>query len=165
MKNIKTKKFVKFVSFALMVTCLLSATILPSFAANGSYYKTKTYTLNGTRGYCESNFAYNRATNCIMYGETRVVDGYSGTLTLQLNGVGFIIGLREKNTQTDGFLLSDTYTLDINEYGAGSLTSGCQGYVIHEIGSQVLCKYRGIWSSFEDGWSECYLADYRGLDQ
>ena len=170
MKNIKTKRFVKLVSLALMVACLLSATILPSFAANGSYYNTKTYTLNGTRGYCESNFAYNAGDNSIMRAETKVVAGqaatvssifYAGTTSEEQT---VIITREDNSTSTGGTTMSISCILDADDDQAFLFWEDAYGDIVHEIGTAVRCHYRGFWESFEAGWKEAILIDPTGLD-
>ena len=136
-----------------MIACLTSATVLPSFAAIGSDYHTDPYELNGSRGYCESNFAFNANVNYIMYGETKVVGGSTctGTLTVRVhNASGSVLHEGDPASGT-GTLSSSITQSDFEE-----ISSTTQCYIQHIVKDsgtkKVDCKYRGYWDSPTTGW-------------
>ena len=165
-KNNKTKKYVKFVSFALMVTCLLSATILPSFAAQaveGEPYNPVPYTLGGMQGYMESNFTFNQNQNCIMRGETKNVDRsqYTGSLDMYLYyaNTGTGNAYREVHKTHDGVgsnIITGLITYDdVSELNSSKVIYGDINHQVSSLKSSV----RGVWGDLTVGWDIIYERD------
>ncbi len=103
------KKYIKFIAFVVMLACLMSMNIISAFAANGNFYNLDTYTINNTRGYCESNFVFNVNTNCILRGEFKVVEQRYGALIITVYGDDY-------NGEDHGFYDEDSANTD--EYGS-----------------------------------------------
>lgn len=164
------KKYIKFIAFVVMLACLMSMNIISAFAANGNFYNLDTYTINNTRGYCESNFVFNVNTNCILRGEFKVVEQRYGALIITVYGDDYngedhgFYDEDSANTDEYGSTLVLSYTLSSSELYSNGIDNGSVGDIMHTIPGEVLCTYRGIWNSLTNGWSQAVLIQSRGLN-
>ena len=162
------KKYIKVIALIIALTCILSCFMISSFATPvGNEYNLDTYTVNGSRGYFQSNFAYNRNTNCIMRGETKVVPSTNkGRQVMILQGASGIFDQDDLNTDSVG---SSTIVNTITYSNVGYLASGVSGNIRHLVtdssGTLVAeCKYIGTWASPTEGWDYTVLVTNYNLD-
>ncbi len=156
MKKLGFRIAVMMISFI----CLFNTLTFSLSAAVGCDYNFDTYTLGGSNGYFESNYAYNANINCIMYAETRVVNypTYTGSLSMllytQTSGAGNPLA---SDYITTGDVSSPLITNRITYTDLTLLVSGSYGDIHHKVynsyGTVIQqCKYRGVWYSSALGW-------------
>lgn len=161
------KKYIKVIALVIALACILSCFMISSFATPvGSEYNLDTYTVNGSRGYFQSNFAYNRNTNCIMRGETKAVSANEGLQVMVLQGISGVLAQHSDDTDSAG---SSTLVNTITYSNIDYLAAGVSGSIRHLISNSVVprvaeCKYIGTWASPTEGWDYIVLVTNHNLD-
>ena len=168
MKNKKMRRFNKVVSLVVVLACLLSVVMVPASAATS--YNVDTYTLNGTRGYFESNFTCNSDNDVIMFGELKNVayPTYNGVLELTALTVAGGVNTIKETDIAQTRTVSYTYNSGEDESAYTDPATITEGWIDHRIldsGNSVkaMVWYRGEWSE-ESQWSNVGIYNEVGLD-